>query len=199
MATPTHLQKAPPNYDDFTISDEAPAVVEKPRKAASPRSAGPVADKVLVDRKVLDQTTPKAKATLALLCWANSVTTSMVTGAQLQLIVFRHQHPGIEAPTPILGLLGGFALQVLLTFGQVYTAERSRAWYRACLTPDAAITALQWAQWIFYPVAIALLSLVLSGKAALFAALTVAGLAAWIVGVYSAQLPERMIFGQRRA
>lgn len=199
MATPTHLAKASPTYDEFTIGDdEASAVVEKPRKTTVPRRAS-AADRVLVDRTVLDQTTPKAKAGLALLCWANSVTTSMATGAQLQLVVFRHQNPGIEAPTPILGILAGFALQALLTFGQVYTAERSRRWYWVCLTPDAAMTAFQWAQWIFYPIAIALLSLALSGTAALFSALAVAGLSAWIVGVYSAQLPERMIFGQRRA
>jgi hypothetical protein len=196
MATPMHLQKPPQQFDEFTISDE-PAAIEVVSRKVTPTRVRP-ADRVLVDRTVLDKTTPRAKAGLALLCWANSITTSMATGAQLQLVVFHHQNPGIDAPMPMIGILAGFALQALLTFGQVYTAERSRTWYRVCLTPDAAMTAFQWAQWIFYPIAIALLSLVLSGQVALFGALAIAGLAAWAVGVYSAQLPERMIFGQRR-
>ncbi len=152
----------------------------------------------LLSRDILDTTLPRAKATLAVACWVNSITTSVVTGAQVQLIVHYYQSPALAAPLPWVGGLLGFLFQLILTFGQIYTAGRSVWGYRLCLAPDAGMTALQWGQWIVYPVLIALLSLVLGAPAALWIALAATGIITWYIGVYSAKLPERLVFGQRR-
>lgn len=197
MATPNHLQRPKPQYDDFVISDDqaAPAAAVVYRTASRP-AAPP--EQVLIKREALDKSTPTAKAVLAVLCWMNSIGTTALTGIQIQRAVHQHYSPGTAAPFPWAGILAGFLFQLLLTFGQIYTAERSAWGYRLCLAPDAALTAWQWGQLALYPVTIALLSLVLPATPALLLALTLSATAAWMIGVYSAKLPERMVFGQRR-
>lgn len=194
-----HLQKSTPTYDqNFTFEDEDTTPVVS-RSISRPAVKVKYTDeRVLIGRESLDRTTPTAKAAAAVLGWANSIGTTVLTGIQIQNAVHRHYNPGVDAPFPLAGILAGFALQALLTFGQIYTAERSVWGYRLCLAPDAALTAWQWGRWLLYPVFIALLSLVLSPTWAMIAALTVSSVIAWIIGVYSAKLPERMVFGQRR-
>jgi hypothetical protein len=194
-----HLERPKQTYDDFTISDDdtaAPVIVS--RQISRPAVRKSTAEQVLIPRETLDKTTPTAKAVLAILCWANSIGTTALTGMQIQNAVHNHYHPGTTAPIPIAGIVAGFVLQVILTAGQAYTAERSVWGYRICLAPDAALTAWQWGRFIMYPISIALLSLVLSATWAMVASLIIASIVSWMVGVYSAKLPERMVFGQRR-
>jgi len=171
-----------------------PSAAELEERGASTSSGGGW----LLSRDILDTTLHRAKAGLALACWINSIATSVITGAQVQMVVHYHQTPALAAPQPWVGALAGFLFQVLLTFGQIYAAERSVWGYRLCLAPDAGMTAFQWGQWIVYPVLIALLSLILAPTPALWLALAGTGIITWYIGVYSAKLPERLVFGQRR-
>jgi hypothetical protein len=198
MATPSHLAKATPTYDEFTIGDDEPAAVKVvSRKVSTARTSAP-AEQTLIPRKTLDDTTPMAKAALAILCWANSIGTSALTGAQIQLAVLRHNHPGMPTGWPAAGVIIGAAFQLILTFAQVYTAERSPTGYKVALAPDALMTAFQWGQWLLYPVLIALLSLILPPIVALGIAVAGAIVGSWVIGVWSAKLPERLVFGPRR-
>jgi hypothetical protein len=198
MATPSHLQRAKPTYDEFTIGEDGSAAIEVVSRKATAARAPASAEQTLIPRKTLDDTTPMAKAALAILCWANSIGTSALTGAQIQIAVLRHNHPGMPTGFPVTGVIIGSAFQLILTFAQVYTAERSPTGYKVALTPDALMTAFQWGQWLLYPVLIALLSLVLPSIIALGIAIAGAIVGSWVVGVWSAKLPERLVFGPRR-
>jgi len=197
MATPKHLQRATPQYEEFTIDGDQPSPAAALTYHQASRPAVP-AERVLIKREALDKTTPTAKAAAAVLGWMNSVGTTALTGIQIEYAVRRYYAPAEAAPFPLTGILTGFLFQVILTFGQIYTAERSKWGYRLCLAPDALLTAWQWANLALYPVLIALFSLVLPMTWAMAAAIFLASVIAWTIGVYSAQLPERMVFGKRR-
>lgn len=148
------------------------------------------AEQALIERATLDRTLPTAKAVLAALGWGNSAITTMTTGAQIQLLLWHAKHPGVAAPLPWMGIGIGALVAGLLTFAQIYTAGRSTWGYRLCLLPDALTTSFQWCWWILVPIFTVLLP-----NRALAIALAVA--VSLPIGIYSAQLPERMVFGKR--
>ncbi len=158
-----------------------------------------VASTTILNRRALDVSLPTAKGVASLLGWVNSAATSGAMGWQVQNMVWVYYHPGLpidQAPTPWIGLLAGFTVQVLSTFGQVYTAGRSRFGYLICLAPDALATAYQWARWLIYPWLIALVALVAPDNAQWITVLMSCTIGL-VIGYYSARLPEDWIFGAR--
>lgn len=147
-------------------------------------------ERALIERDTLDRTLPTAKAVLAALGWGNSAITMMTTGAQIQLLLWRANHPGIESPLPWMGVGIGALVAGLLTFAQIYTAGRSAWGYRLCLLPDALTTGFQWCWWILVPI----FSVLLPNRAL---AILLAVAVSVPIGIYSARLPERMVFGKR--
>lgn len=181
MATPNHLQRPKPQYDDFTIDGDpaAPAAALAYRTASRP--AAP-AERPLIPRRNIDDTLPWAKGAASLLCWANSAVTTMLTAADIQ--VFTTRQPATWAAWVV-----GFMVAGVLTLGQIYTAKRTRAGYAVVLFPDALMTSYQWAT-------IALLPFFLRLLGAWWLAVLVAALVGGVIGIISARLPERLTFGK---
>jgi len=96
----------------------------------------------------------------------------------------------VAGPLPWMGAGIGALVAGLLTFAQIYTAGRSTWGYRLCLLPDALTTGFQWCWWILVPIFTVLLP-----HPALAIGLAVA--VSIPIGIYSARLPERMVFGKR--
>jgi hypothetical protein len=149
-----------------------------------------LAERALIERDTLDRTLPTAKAVLAALGWGNSAITTMTTGAQLQQLMWRANHPDVESPLPWMGAGIGALVAGLLTFAQIYTSGRSAWGYRLCLLPDALTTGFQWCWWILVPI----FSVLLPNQAL---AILLAVVVSIPIGIYSARLPERMVFGKR--
>ena len=160
------------------------------QSAAIDENEEPSTERALIERETLDRTLPTAKAVLAALGWGNSAITTMTTGAQLQLLLWHVNNPGVAGPLPWMGVGIGALVAGLLTFAQIYTAGRSRWGYRLCLLPDALTTGFQWCWWILVPIFTVLLP-----HPALAIGLAVA--VSIPIGIYSARLPERMVFGKR--
>jgi hypothetical protein len=181
MATPKHLQRATPQYEEFTIDGEQPnpAVALTYRQASRP--AVP-AERVLIPRHNIDDTLPWAKGAASLLCWVNSGVTTILTTADIQVFTTRQ-------PSTWAAWVGGFAVALVLTGGQVYTAKRTRVGYSLLLFPDALMTSYQWCSWWLLPFFLRLLG---SWPLAALAAAIVGG----IIGIVSARLPERLTFGK---
>lgn len=174
-----------------------PAAKVEPVAAPSAPHVG--VSTTILNRRALDVSLPTAKGVASLLGWVNSAATSGAMGWQVQNLVWVYYHPGLpidQAPTPWVGLVVGFIVQVLSTFGQVYTAGRSRFGYLICLAPDALATAYQWARWLIYPWLIAVVSLVAADNAQWITALMSCTIGL-VIGYYSARLPEDWIFGTR--
>lgn len=153
----------------------------------------------LRSRDSIDHSLPLARAALAILCWVNSYLASGITLAEVETLTWRFQHPGLDAP-PLAwkGFVIGLALQAILTAVQVYSAERNPRTYFISLLPDAGMTMYQWWQWLLWPTSLALASQALPPVGAWWAALALSVSAGWIIGVYSARLPEVLVFGPRR-
>lgn len=178
---------------------EAPAPATAAAQRPTPIYASAVlAGRSLRSRDSLDRLLPYAKAVLAALCWVNSFGASGVTCAQVELAVWHHQYGAALAPLPWRGFVIGLLVQVLLTAVQIWTAERAPRVYLLTLVPDAGMTTYQWWQWLLWPVAIALTTLVLPAQQAWWASVAMCLVLGWIIGVYSAKLPEVLVFGQRR-
>lgn len=154
----------------------------------------------ILNRRALDVSLPTAKGVASFLGWVNSAVTSGAMGWQIQNIAWVYHHPGqsIElAPTPWIGLTVALAVQVLATFGQIYTAGRTTLGYLICLAPDALTTAYQWARWLIYPWLIALVSLVVPDNAQWITTI-MSSIMGLVIGYFSARWPEDWMFGARK-
>lgn len=156
--------------------------------------------KTLMNRDVIDRSLPAAKVALAAFCWINSFVSSVLFGRTIHRLVWVYNHPGAtDSPSLWFGGVLGFVLQVILTAGQLWTAERSPRWYRFFLYPDAFMTGIMWAQ-LIYAIMTALLSVVVpSPFLVLVVSVVVAVYASAWIGVQSAKQPELMVFGHRRS
>lgn len=184
-STPNHLRSKPQQYDfDPTLEPErdavAPAAVVT-RPAVAKKS--PPKERVLIDKKNLDDTLPHAKALAAALGWLNSIVTTMFTAAQIQTFITDH-------PASWIAWAAGFVAAALITFGQIYTSGRNRVGYAVLLFPDALMTSVQWCQWVLLPLMLKLL------PHAWALAVIIAAIIGGIIGIVSARLPERLTFGK---
>jgi hypothetical protein len=196
-AAPAPRQRAPqrPRPKPRTIQ---PAVKVEP--IASPGPATANTRTTILNRRALDVSLPTAKGVASFLGWVNSAVTSGAMGWQIQNIAWVYHHPGqsIElAPTPWNGLTVALAVQLLATFGQVYTAGRTTLGYLICLAPDALTTAYQWARWLIYPWLIALVSLVAPDNAQWITTI-MSSIMGLVIGYFSARWPEDWMFGARK-
>jgi hypothetical protein len=180
-----HLERPQQQYDDFTINDDdtaAPVVISRQisRPASKAKRARP-AERVLIDRKNIDDALPAAKAIASALCWINSGFTTMLTAAGIQTFI-------TDRPSTWVAWLIGFIVALILTFGQVFTSERTRVGYTITLFPDALMTSFQWCQWLLLPLCLKLFP-------SWTVAVILAALAGGLIGIVSARLPERLTFG----
>lgn len=186
MATPKHLQRAKPQYEEFSIEGDqaAPAAMYR----ASSRPAVRVnytqpASTVLIDRKSIDKSVPVAKAIASAACWVNSGITTVLTVADIQVFI-------TDRPSNWIAWVSGLTIAVALTFGQIYTSGRHRKGYFFCLFPDACMTAMQWCSFLLLPLCLKLFP-------AWVLAVIVAALIGGIIGIVSARLPEQLTIGIR--
>lgn len=149
--------------------------------------------KTLIDRRTFSDTLPAAKAALAVGFFANSFVTTV-------LVIKQAYHFTTTSPTtPIAVYAVASTLAIALTLGQVYSrasvlasngqSRASKLSYMAFVLPDAIMTALVWAGKVFVPFCLRVASTTANSP---MIALWVGVVAASILGLGSAVLPERL-------
>lgn len=175
----------------FRLRREAEAHAQA-EATSQARAAARAQERPLLPRQVLERSLPRVKALAAAAGWGNSLVTGVLTGAQLQQAIWAHDHPGVPGPWPLTGVLLGVLLSIGCTVGQVFTIDRHTMAYRVFLAPDVATTAWQWWYWMFEP-----LSRIVPEDLRRWV-VPILLLIPFMIGVFSAKLPERIVFGPRR-
>lgn len=137
----------------------------------------------LLGRKTLDEARPWGQALLSVAALANSLITTVACAVDARNLARPDFNIGV---TIVIGVILAFSL----TVAQVLTSDVSTLGYLIALTPDALMTAIQWREWFLVP----LFNALMPGLGGVAMAWTVAIL----IGLVSAYIPERMIFGKRR-
>jgi hypothetical protein len=184
MATPNHLQRATPQYDDFTIegADGAGAAAISQRSGPSStsraaRPAGPAPYVPPVDRRQMDKLRPAFYLILAGAFFALSVISTVAQVGKILAL------GGLELQ-PWQAIVAGAVVAALITAGELMTGEGLI--YFCFLIPDVALTV-----WWLWPV-------LLNWSEAAGAAGWGAAVGGMALGILSAWIPERVVLGARR-
>lgn len=137
----------------------------------------------LLDRKTLEEARPLGAAILSVFALANSMVTTVACAIDIRDIA----RPDLHV---LWALVIGLVVACGLTAAQVLTSDVTTIGYLIALAPDAIMTAVQWREWLLTP----LFNAVMPGMSGV----ATSWLVALIVGLVSAYIPERMIFGRRK-
>ena len=181
MATPKHLQRSTPQYEDYTIEGTSTAPAAELRqtssKATFARPAAPAPYVPPVDRRQMDKLRPAFYLVLAGAFFALSV---ISTVAQVGYIL---ELGGLDL-RPWQAITAGAVVAALITAGELLTGEGLI--YFCFLIPDVALTV-----WWLWPV-------LLNWSEAAGTAGWGAAVGGMALGILSAWIPERVVLGARR-
>jgi hypothetical protein len=179
MATPKHLRRATPQYDDFTI-ESSEAIAQRIQPTQTPnRIRTPLTLRSPINRQNMRQFEPFYWLILALGAFAVSAVSTVMQVAKIFSLA------GSTLPIAAVVVIGGL-VAFLIFLGELFTSEQPLL-YGAFLLIDIAFT-LTWSWPAFSRLSHA-------AGAGLWGAAIIGALVAW----FCAWLPERVILGRRGA
>ncbi|KPL90003.1 hypothetical protein [Herpetosiphon geysericola] len=137
----------------------------------------------LLGRKTLDEARPIGAAILSGVAFIISIATTVACVIDVRDIA----RPDVSI---IYAVLIGFIIAIGLTAAQILTSDVTTIGYLIALAPDAIMTALQLREWLLTP----LFNAIMPGSSGV----AISWLVGLVVGIISAYIPERLIFGKRK-
>lgn len=137
----------------------------------------------LLERKTLDEARPIGAAILSGVAFIISIATTVACVIDVRDIA----RPDVSI---VYAVLIGFIIAIGLTVAQILTSDVTTIGYLIALAPDAIMTALQLREWLLTP----LFNAVMPGGGGI----AMSWLVGLMIGIISAYIPERLIFGKRK-